>query len=119
MPAAARICAPGKSGPGFRRTPMSSLWPWLPILAVGQTYLVWRRLLAYLRYFQQEGYEHLRFLRWTNGRSLTDPAFWLSIACAFAFLWSPAAAVVLFPVGAFILGFFQPDPRQSGKILLR
>ena len=41
--------------------------------------LVWARLLAYLRYFQQEGYEHLRFLKWANVRSLTDPAFWLSV----------------------------------------
>ena len=69
------------SGPGCR-------------FCTARSYLVWRRLLAYLRYFQQEGYEHLRFLRWINVRSLTDPAFWLAIVCAFGFLWTPIAAVV-------------------------
>lgn len=98
---------------------MSSLWPWLPVLAAAHTYLLCRRLLAYLRYFQQEGYEHLRFLRWTNVRSLTDPAFWLSIACAFLFLWTPAVAVAVFLAGAVILGALQPDPRRAGKILLK
>jgi UDP-N-acetylmuramoyl-tripeptide--D-alanyl-D-alanine ligase len=98
---------------------MSSLWPWLPVLAVGHTYVVWRRLLAYLRYFQQEGYEHLRFLRWVNVRSLTDPAFWLAIGCAFLFLWAPVWAVAIFPSGALVLGLAQPDPRTSGKVLLK
>ena len=58
---------------------MSDFWPWMPIVAAAQTFLTWRRVLGYLRYFQQEGYEQLRFLRWVSVRSLTDPAFWLSI----------------------------------------
>ena len=98
---------------------MSDFWPWMPIIAVAQIYLIWRRALAYLRYFQQEGYEHLRFLRWTGVRSLTDPAFWLSIGAAFLFVWSPAAAIVLFLAGALILGVGQPDPRRAGKVLLK
>jgi UDP-N-acetylmuramoyl-tripeptide--D-alanyl-D-alanine ligase len=91
----------------------------MPVLAAAQTYLVWRRLLAYLRYFQQEGYEHLRFLKWANVRSLADPAFWLSIGCAFLFYAAPVAALVVFVVGAVVLGAAQPDPRTSGKIPLR
>lgn len=97
---------------------MSSFWLWLPVLAAGHSYLVWRRLLAYLRYFQQEGYEHLRFLRWTGVRSLTDPAFWLSIAAALLGLAMPLTAGLMFVVGAVALGMAQPDPRLSGKIRL-
>ncbi len=98
---------------------MSSFWPWIPLLAVAQAYLTWRRTLAYLRYFQQEGYEHLRFLRWANVRSLTDPAFWVSIAASTLAFRSPSAAAVVFVAGALVLGYFQPDPRHSGKIALK
>jgi UDP-N-acetylmuramoyl-tripeptide--D-alanyl-D-alanine ligase len=98
---------------------MSDFWPWMPIVAAAQAFLTWRRVLAYLRYFQQEGYEHRRFLRWVNVRSLTDPAFWLSIVSAFLFLWAPTTALVCFGAGALVLGVGQPDPRRSGKVLLK
>jgi UDP-N-acetylmuramoyl-tripeptide--D-alanyl-D-alanine ligase len=98
---------------------MSDFWPWMPLVTVAQAYLTTRRALAYLRYFQQEGYEHIRFLRWVNVRSLTDPAFWLSVIAAFLFLWAPTTALVLFVAGAVILGVGQPDPRKSGKVLLK
>ncbi len=98
---------------------MTEFWPWVPVLTAAFTYLTWRRLLAYLRYFQQEGYEHLRFLRWTGVRPLTDPAFWVSIASAFLFLADTVLAVVLFTTGTVVLGLVQPDPRESGKIPLR
>ena len=98
---------------------MAEFWPWLPILSVAFAYLAWHRLLAYLRYFQQEGYESLRFLRWTNVRSLTDPAFWVAIASSFLYLLDPLLAVVLFTVGMVVLGLVQPEPRRSGKIPLR
>ena len=98
---------------------MTDFWPWVPVLSTAFLFLAWWRLLAYLRYFQQEGYEHLRFLRWVNVRSLTDPAFWLAIASAFLFLLDTLLAVVLFTVGAVVLGLVQPDPRRSGKIPLR
>lgn len=98
---------------------MREFWPWVPVLAAAYLFLSWRRLLAYLRYFQQEGYDHVRFLKWTNVRSLTDPAFWLSLLCAFLFVAAPFTAVVLFTMGAVALGLRQPDPRRSGKIPLR
>jgi len=98
---------------------MSEFWPWMPIVTAAQAFLTWRRVLGYLRYFQQEGYEHLRFLRWVNVRSLTDPAFWLAIVTAFLFLWAPTPALVSFVAGAVILGAGQPDPRRSGKVLLK
>ena len=89
------------------------------VVAASHSYLVWRRLLAYLRYFQQEGYETLRFLRWTKLRSLVDPALWLSIGCALFGQQSPGIAVVVFVAGAMVLAVGQPDPRRSGKIPLR
>ena len=98
---------------------MRNFWPWVPLVAAAHTLLMWRRQLAYLRYFQQEGYEHLRFLRWANVRSLTDPAFWLALVCAFAVVPLSAGAVLAFIAGALILGYAQPDPRRSGKIPLR
>src|SRR3954469_16253349 len=98
---------------------MTDFWPSVPIVTAAFTWLAWRRLLAYLRYFQQEGYEHLRFLKWVGVRSLTDPAFWVSVVSAFLFLLDPLLAVVLFTVGAVVLGLVQPDPRRSGKIVLR
>jgi len=98
---------------------MTEFWPWVPVLTAAFTWLTWKRLLAYLRYFQQEGYEHLRFLKWVGVRSLTDPAFWVPVASAFLFLLDPLLAVVLFTVGAIVLGLVQPDPQRSGKIVLR
>jgi UDP-N-acetylmuramoyl-tripeptide--D-alanyl-D-alanine ligase len=98
---------------------VTEFWPWVPILSAAYLFLAVWRLLAYLRYFQQEGYEHRRFLRWVNVRSLTDPAFWLSVVSAFLFLIDTLLAVVLFTVGAIVLGLVQPDPRRSGKIPLR
>ncbi len=97
---------------------MPSFWPWLPLIAFTQTWLTWRRLLAYLRYFQQEGYEHARFVRWANVRSLTDPAFWLAIGCGFLGVIAPRTAVAIFVAGALLFVLAQPDPRRSGKIRL-
>lgn len=98
---------------------MPSFWPWLPLVAFAQTWLAWRRLLAYLRYFQQEGYEAVRFVRWTNVRSLTDPAFWLAIGSGFLCAIAPRAAVAIFVTGALLFVLAQPDPRRSGKIRLK
>ncbi|MBS1819412.1 MAG: UDP-N-acetylmuramoyl-tripeptide--D-alanyl-D-alanine ligase [Acidobacteria bacterium] len=98
---------------------MTEFWPWVPILTGAFLYAAWRRLLAYLRYFQQEGYEHVRFLKWANIRSLTDPAYWVAVASGFLFLVDTLLAVVLFTVGMIVLGLVQPDPRTSGKIPLK
>jgi len=98
---------------------MSSVWPWTIASVIACAYLVWRRLLAYLRYLQQEGYEAWRFLRWTHVRSLADPALWLSIAAAVLFLRAPVSATVTFGLGAVLFGIAQPDPRRTGKIPLR
>jgi UDP-N-acetylmuramoyl-tripeptide--D-alanyl-D-alanine ligase len=98
---------------------MRSFWPLMFIITVAWTYILWRRLLAYLRYFQQEGYEALRFLRWLKAQSLADPAFWMSLLSAFLYPLTPVIAIVLFLAAMTFLGLAQPDPRRSGKILLR
>lgn len=98
---------------------MSDFWPWVPILTASFFWLGWKRLQAYLRYFQQEGYDYQRFLRWTNVRSLTDPAFWVAIVAALLFLVDTLLAVVLFTVGMVVLALVQPDPRTTGKISLK
>lgn len=102
-----------------------SLWA-LPIV-VAEVVVGWRRLLAYLRYFQQEGYDARRFLAWTGIRPLTDPALFLAAACAWLSFdpgapgnegWSGWSAG-LFTVLAAVLAVGQPDPRTSGKITLK
>jgi UDP-N-acetylmuramoyl-tripeptide--D-alanyl-D-alanine ligase len=101
-------------------TDNASLWL-VPVVAA-QVVIVWRRLLAYLRYFQQEAYDRSRFLAWAGTRSLTDPAFWLSVATAWSWergIISTAAASLLFTVVVLVLAVGQPDPRRSGKISLK
>lgn len=98
---------------------LGSSWVAVAILAAAHAYLAAHRLLAYLRYFQQEGYETIRFAKWANVRSLTDPAFWLA---AIAVLVQPKfewTSVALFAGGAVVLALAQPDPRQTGKIRLK
>jgi UDP-N-acetylmuramoyl-tripeptide--D-alanyl-D-alanine ligase len=95
-----------------------SLW-WLVPVAAAQAAIGWRRLLAYLRYLQQEGYEPLRFLRWSGVQSLTDPAFWLSIVAVWVSPVLPLATVLFFVAGSSLLAAGQPDPRRSGKIPLK
>jgi UDP-N-acetylmuramoyl-tripeptide--D-alanyl-D-alanine ligase len=98
---------------------MPELWPWLPVVGLAFAYLTWRRLLAYLRYFQQEGYEAVRFLKWANVRSFTDPAFWMAMAAAALFNQAPWISLAAFVAMCVVLGWLQPDPRKSGKIPLR
>lgn len=100
---------------------MSSPSFWLVLGAAGvvSARLLWVRLLAYLRYFQQEGYEPLRFLTWANVRSLTDPGFWLAVGAWWLTARRPWLAGLAFVAGGLALARLQPDPRRSGKIPLR
>jgi UDP-N-acetylmuramoyl-tripeptide--D-alanyl-D-alanine ligase len=97
---------------------MPETWPWYAVTGAASAWVAWRRLLAYLRYFQQEGYEHLRFVRWVGWRPLTDPAVSLALVCAVLVTRAPRAALASFAL-IVVVGFVQPDPRRSGKIPLR
>lgn len=92
---------------------------WLVPIVVVQVVLTWRRLLAYLRYFQQDGYEASRFLKWTGIRPLTDPAFWLAFVTSWLAYSSTSGSALLFLTGAVVLAAVQPDPRRTGKITLK
>ncbi len=96
-----------------------NFWLFAAAIAAAQANLIWHRLLAYLRYFQQEGYDAARFVQWVRLRSTLDPAFWLSIACALLVTGRPVWSVGAFLAGSILLGLKQPDPRASGKIPLR
>ena len=96
-----------------------SFWLLLAASVAAHSDLVWHRLLAYLRYFQQEGYQPIRFVRWVHVRSLADPAVWLAAGTAWLFSTFPLTSLALFIFGAHALGLLQPDPRRSGKIPLR
>ncbi|MGE0702719.1 MAG: Mur ligase family protein [Vicinamibacterales bacterium] len=98
---------------------MSSVWVMVGAVAAAHLYLAWHRLLAYLRYFQQDGYEAMRFIRWTGIRPLLDPALWLSIGCLWLVARGPLIAGTVFVLCAVLLARVQPDPRRSGKIPLR
>ena len=100
---------------------MQSLSAALAILLVlgASATIGWHRALAYLRYFQQEGYDPRRFLRWSRLRPLTDPGLWLSVLAIWTARRSPLGAAVAFAVGTAGLVALQPDPRRSGKIPLK
>ena len=88
------------------------------LLAASQSWLAWHRLLAYLRYFQQEAYEPLRFLRWARVRSLGDPAAYAAVAGFLIAIRHPYLAALFFAAATMIVGFAQPDPITTGKIRL-
>ena len=84
-----------------------------------------RRILSYLRYFQQEEYNSARFLSWLKERRAFDSrgsgalafagillvllrgSWWTLTVCA-------VAATLLFAV----VHFVEEDPRKSGKLKL-
>ena len=64
----------------------------------------------------KEGYEHPPLPKWTNVRSLTDPAFWLAVVSGFLFLLPTRCwRSCLFTVGAIVLALVQTDPRRSAR----
>ena len=99
--------------------PTPSFWLLTTAFAAAHSYLVWHRLLAYLRYFQQEGYEVARFLRWTHLRSLSDPALWVAVAGVWLYTRWPTVVIVVFVAVVVLLARLQPDPRRFGKVTLK
>lgn len=85
-----------------------------------------RRLLRYLRFFQQEEYNNARFAVWLKEKNAYDTkAFRLCAAaaavCFIAGLISEALllwATAIFGVALVALGLSEEDPRRSGKLRL-
>lgn len=95
------------------------------LYAAGLLCFGWRRVLSYLRYFQQEEYSQPRFKEWlTSKRAYDRRGTTLTIGVAIlAFLCHDATAEVLLAfTGALcflsIVLFTEEDPRVSGKIKL-
>lgn len=95
------------------------------ILIAGLLVFGWRRLLSYLRYFQQEEYTRARFARWLNEKRAYDRrgTCVMGLVTLGAFLTrNPAVELGLAVVAAAaLIGialFFEEDPRKSGKIKL-
>jgi UDP-N-acetylmuramoyl-tripeptide--D-alanyl-D-alanine ligase len=85
----------------------------------------WRRLLQYLRFFQQEGYDHKRFYRWLCQQRLFDTRFtlilgtlWLVTSVAPSHSIQIGLLIVASASLAFVSLTKELDPRTTGKLRL-
>lgn len=85
----------------------------------------WRRILAYLRFFQQEEYNQVRFVRWMTSHRAFDKRGTAIVACAlvanllFCGGWIvPLSALLAATALVVTVYFFESDPRSTGKIKL-
>jgi UDP-N-acetylmuramoyl-tripeptide--D-alanyl-D-alanine ligase len=102
---------------------VNSLAVW--ILMVAMVLFGWRRILSYLRYYQQEEYSSKRFWSWIREKRAFDTRGTLIVAAVAALSWAFAAPLLhlLFAViGAAalvtVVTVVEEDPRRSGKIRL-
>jgi UDP-N-acetylmuramoyl-tripeptide--D-alanyl-D-alanine ligase len=87
------------------------------ILGVALLFFAFKRLLSWLRFFQQDEYDNGRFIQWWLGNKLFDQkatvALLIILAFSFALPW-----IVWLYVAALMLvlrGFKEADPTQTGK----
>ncbi len=85
----------------------------------------WRRILSYLRYFQQEEYNSRRFVAWIKTHRALDRRGSLIVLTVLLLgtiirrPWAWALAGVLGSLALMITAFvFEGDPRKTGKIKL-
>lgn len=95
------------------------------ILTLGLLVFGWRRILSYLRYFQQEEYSRSRFMSWLTQKKAYDrrgSLILLIAAIAGMFTTTGAmelALAILASAALALVVFYQEeDPRRSGKIKL-
>ena len=96
------------------------------IFTLGVLSFTHRRLLSYLRYFQQEEYNEVRFKGWLNEKKAYDTrgaivAFAVAVSTV---LWThPVWTVISSILGAVALysitHLIEGDPRTSGKLTLK
>jgi UDP-N-acetylmuramoyl-tripeptide--D-alanyl-D-alanine ligase len=99
----------------------TSVW----ILCIGLLLFGWRRILSYLRYFQQEEYSARRFWSWIIEKRAFDTRGSATILASAALLWAipgSIARITLSAVAAIVLVWiawrYEEDPRTTGKIKL-
>jgi UDP-N-acetylmuramoyl-tripeptide--D-alanyl-D-alanine ligase len=99
----------------------TSVW----IVSLGLLLFGWRRVLSYLRYFQQEDYSQRRFRGWLRENRAYDTRGSAVIICAATALWflpHTAMQVLISILAALVLLWiswrYEEDPRTSGKIKL-
>ncbi len=92
----------------------------LALLAFG-----WRRILSYLRYFQQEEYNRTRFVAWLEAHRAFDKRGTLIVLAVllfsviFAAAWALTMWALLGSVALLLVAFlFEGDPRRTGKVKL-
>lgn len=102
---------------------MKSLSVWIFIAAV--LLFGWRRILSYLRYYQQEEYSSRRFWNWLREKRAFDTRGTLTVVLVAVLSWttsSPVFHLFVALAGAILLVavvvLLEEDPRQSGKIRL-
>lgn len=95
------------------------------ILTLGLLIFGWRRILSYLRYFQQEEYSRSRFISWLKEKKAYDrrgSLIALIAVIAGMFTTSGAFELVLAILASTALVgvvlFQEEDPRRTGKIKL-
>ncbi len=102
---------------------MNSLPVW--ILLTATIFFGWRRILSYLRYYQQEEYSSKRFWNWLRSKRAFDTRGTLVVVGVAALSWLIPQS--LLHVGIALLGAaalcaivlaVEEDPRTSGKIRL-
>jgi UDP-N-acetylmuramoyl-tripeptide--D-alanyl-D-alanine ligase len=84
-----------------------------------------RRLLSYLRYFQQEEYNQRRFVAWIKRHNAVDTrgtialVVSLMVGLLFAVPWAIFLSTALCCAALLAVSFFyEEDPRRSGKLKL-
>jgi UDP-N-acetylmuramoyl-tripeptide--D-alanyl-D-alanine ligase len=98
----------------------------IALLIGGVTIFGWRRLLSYLRYFQQEEYNEARFRTWLEEKGAGDTrgtAITITAALCASLLasqaWTFVIALVTVSALLFTVLWVEEDPRTSGKLPLK
>ena len=79
-----------------------------------------KRLLRYLRFFQQENYDSLRFLKWVwKTRSFDTKGSLIAAIAALIALNFPLLANVFGGIALMVVAFLEEDPRKTGKLSLK
>lgn len=87
----------------------------LPVLWAGFAFFAVKRLLTYLHIFQQEEYDSRRFFHWMVHGRVFDRRVSLTLVFLSIFFFSPIILTVML-FGIFIAaGYYEKDPRKTGK----